>query len=540
MLFPTRFRLLAIPFVLYTGAAAVGRPELNESTTLSAMKRASAFMVDKVAVHGGYVWSYLPDLSRRWGEIEARPRMVWVQSPGTIQMGHVFLDAYHATGDEFYYDAAAQAAGALMAGQLPCGGWNYLIDFAGEQDLKDWYATVGRHAWRLEEFQHYYGNATFDDSSSSDACRYLLRFYLEKRDATAKAALDRAIDFVLRAQYPNGGWPQRFPRTDEFHHDGLPDYTGYITFNDDVTGGNVDLLIECYQALGDTRLLDPIRRGMDVFLATQGPASQPAWSLQHSTDLKPAGARTYEPPSYATHTTAANIRYLLKFYRLTGDPKYLARIPEALAWLDAVRLPPEVSAPRGATHPTFVEIGTNRPLYIHRQGSNAENGRYYADHDWHNTIVHYSSFRYIDVAGLRAEFEATKALAPDVATKDSPLRHPLRATPFPQIFTHFDAVPPWASAGNGADANGSLTQRAARVVAALDDQGRWITNLRMTSHPFPAGPRTTPDRADYSRTEVGDHSDTSPYPADHPLPGISTAVFVRNMDTLIAYLGAKR
>jgi len=35
------------------------------------MRRATEFMVSRVAVHGGYVWSYLPDMSRRWGEIEA-------------------------------------------------------------------------------------------------------------------------------------------------------------------------------------------------------------------------------------------------------------------------------------------------------------------------------------------------------------------------------------------------------------------------------------------------------------------------------------
>src|SRR3954468_18489008 len=79
------------------------------------MKRATRFMVEKVANNGGYVWSYLPDLSRRWGEMEATPTMIWVQPPGTGTMGHLFLDAYHATGDEYYYQAAQKAAAALIA-----------------------------------------------------------------------------------------------------------------------------------------------------------------------------------------------------------------------------------------------------------------------------------------------------------------------------------------------------------------------------------------------------------------------------------------
>src|SRR5687767_10771321 len=86
---------------------------------LDTMKRATNFMVDKVAYKGGYVWNYLPDFSRRWGEMEARDTMIWLQPPGTSSMGHVFLDAYHATGDEYYYKAAEQVASAIIWGQHP-------------------------------------------------------------------------------------------------------------------------------------------------------------------------------------------------------------------------------------------------------------------------------------------------------------------------------------------------------------------------------------------------------------------------------------
>ena len=80
------------------------------------MKRATAFMREKVAHRGGYVWNYLPDRSRRWGEMEARASMIWIQPPGTPSMGHLFLDAFHATGDDYYYEAAEEVAGALICG----------------------------------------------------------------------------------------------------------------------------------------------------------------------------------------------------------------------------------------------------------------------------------------------------------------------------------------------------------------------------------------------------------------------------------------
>ena len=144
--------------------------------------------------------------------MEARPTMIWIQPPGTPSMGHLYLDAYHATGDEYYYRAAEQVAAALTAAQHPSGGWNYIADFAGEKSLREWYDTIGRNAWRLEEFQHYYGNATFDDAGTAESAKFFLRLYVEKKDPKHKAPLDKAIAFVLDSQYPIGLWPQRFPR----------------------------------------------------------------------------------------------------------------------------------------------------------------------------------------------------------------------------------------------------------------------------------------------------------------------------------------
>ena len=90
--------------------------------------------------------------------------------------------------------------------------------------------------------------------------------YLEKRDPTYRPALDKAIKFVLDSQYPMGGWPQRYPAKPDF----IPDYTSFITFNDDVAGENIDFLLQCYQTLGDNRLIDPILRGMQAFRRPAG------------------------------------------------------------------------------------------------------------------------------------------------------------------------------------------------------------------------------------------------------------------------------
>ena len=495
----------------------------DRDAVLDTMKRATVFMVEEVSHRGGYLWNYLPDFSRRWGEMEAYETMIWLQPPGTSSMGHVFLDAYHATGDEYYYDAAERVASALVWGQHPSGGWNYMVDFGGDRSLKQWYATIGRNAWRLEEFQHYYGNATFDDQTTTDAARFLLRLYVEKLDPRYKASLDKAIEFVLESQYPIGGWPQRYPLSEEFARPGHPDYTSYLTFNDEVAAENIGFLVLCYRVLGDERLLDAITRGMNSFLVTQQGAEQPGWALQYTLDLKPAAARTYEPLALATHTTASNISHLVSFYRLTGETKFLARLPEAIDWLEKVALPSPTD--RGQTHPTFVELGTDRPLYVHRRGSNAVNGEYYADYDSRKTLGHYSAFRRIDTASLREQYEEARATPAEV-TGTSPLLPGEGAAALPRFFMSVDE----------SEGAGDLDARATEAIRKLNSSGWWPAPLPQTSYPYRGAGPEEPVRGNFSGTDVGDTSDTSPFAAAEPDMGISTAEYLRNMSVLIRWI----
>lgn len=516
--------LAVVAFAGTSHAAAADIPE--RKAILDTMKRATTFMVEEVSHRGGYLWNYLPDLSRRWGEMEAYETMIWLQPPGTSSMGHIFLDAYHATGEEYYYEAAEKVASALIWGQHPSGGWNYLVDFGGDRSLKQWYATIGRNAWRLEEFQHYYGNATFDDQTTTDAAKFLLRLYVEKLDPRYKSALDQAIQFVLDSQYPIGGWPQRYPLSEEFSKPGHPDYTSYLTFNDEVAAENIDFLILCYRVLGDERLLDAITRGMNFFLVTQQGPEQPGWALQYTLDLKPAAARTYEPLSLATHTTASNIEHLISFYRLTGETKFLARLPEAIDWLEKVAL----SRPddRGRTHPTFLEIGTDRPLFVHRRGSNVVNGEYYTDYDSRNTLGHYSAFRRVDIAALREHYETARSTSPKTIAETSPLLPGKGAAELPRFFAQVHA---------SVEAD-DLDALANDAVRSINRSGYWPAPLPQTSHPYRGHGPAEPARGDFSGTHVGDETDTSPFTPSEPVMGISTAEYLRNMNVLIRWLAA--
>jgi len=540
----TRRRLLATTTATFAAAAAMAPLHAlaqgvvpAKDQVLATMKKATTFMAEKAAYEGGYVWSYLPDFSRRFGEMEAFPTMIWVQPPGTATMGHLFLDAYHATGDVYYYEAAKRAAQALIKIQHPAGGWNYMGDLAGEASLKKWYDTIGKNGWRLEEFQHYYGNATFDDEGTAESAQFLLRVYLEKKDKAFKPALDKAIKFVLDSQYPVGGWPQRFPLSGGFTNHGHADYTGYITFNDSVADENIKFLIMVWQTLGEKRVLEPIRRAMDCFLAAQQPMPQPGWGLQHTVaDLKPAGARTYEPEAFASHTTAGNLENLMDFYELTGDPKYLARIPECIDWLASLKLDDKI-APGKPRYPTFIEIGTNAPLYVHRRGSNVFNGEYFVDKHWENTIVHYSSFRAVPIDKLRKRYETLKATPPEVASKASPLKG--GAKPLPRYFTTGDISVSDLNVGTLKAAEGKTTpEDAAKLMAGLNAEGWWPTEMKAVSNPYIGDGSMTVTPGEFSATRVGDPTDTSPYLADVPKVGISTGAYIENMAALIRYVTA--
>lgn len=506
------------------------------AAVMATMKRATRFMVEEVSYRGGYLWSYLPDFSRQWGELEARSTMIWMQPPGTATMGHVFLDAYHATDDEYYYRAAEQVAGAIIWAQHPSGGWNYVADFGGEASLRNWYYTIGKNAWRLEEFHHYYGNATFDDGGTAEAAKFLLRLYIEKLDPKYRPALDKAIDFVLDSQYPIGGWPQRYPLRYDYPREDQPDYTSFITFNDDVARENIDFLLMCYQVLGEQRVREPIIRAMNALLVTQLGQPQPGWALQYDLELQPAGARSYEPRSLSPAATAENIKQLIRFYRMTGESKFLARIPEALEWLHKIQLPADEIKKDGRTHPTFVEVGTGKTLYTHRRGSNVVNGEYYVDYSPGNELQHYRSTRHLDLESLHRLYNEVKKLSSTEVVSGSPLKS-TGAINLPEYFTLGQInVSDLNTRALTSDGAGDLAAEVRRIQANLNAQGFWPTPLRYLTNPYIGPGPEKPVTGNFGDTMVGDQWDTSPYPVDNPPMGISTGAYVKNMSTLIEFL----
>lgn len=500
--------------------------------TLQAMKRATQYMMEVASYEGGFVWNYLPDYSRQWGELEATRTMVWVQSPSTPDMGQLLLDAYHATGNEYYYESACRVVRCLMRGQLECGGWNYMFNLAPEDSTRQWYATVGRQAWRLEEFQHYYGNSTFDDEATIHCAELLLRIYLEKHEKDFLPALRKVINMIVESQYPCGGWPQRYPLMYDHPFRGKADYSSFVTINDNVTPENIRFLLQCYTSLGMSELREPILRGMHCLRDLQQPLPLAGWADQYTPDdLKPAHARSYEPRSVNTGTTSSMIRTMVEYYKMTGDKSFLKGIPDAITFLENQELPRELASKVRRTPmeddeilvPRFINPDNGRPMYVHRRGSNVRNGEYYTDENTESTIAHYSSFHVVSPTRMRQMLADAQQLVQKDLERNSPLNE-ANTIDLPRFHYH-----PMGTF------RGFQAPSADQIVSSLNEEGYWPSTLSQVSHPYQSIPQnmgTNSDDTTYGQTMVGDEYDTSPW-TNNEVVGISTRTYIRNMTILM-------
>jgi hypothetical protein len=199
-------------------------------------------------------------------------------------------------------------------------------------------------------------------------------------------------------------------------------------------------------------------------------------------------------------------------------------VPEALDWLDKVKLAkPDAS---GRTHPTYIELGTNKPIYVHRRGSNVFNGEYFFDYNPARPIGHYGHTRKIVVSGMLKRYEQLLKADVKALAKKSPLTPGPGAAELPRYFADRYASPVGKDVGTQAQA----------TIEALNETGYWPAPLPQTSHPYSHdGSKSEVAPGDFGTTHVGDETDTSPY-NDGKTPAISTAEYLKNMNVLIQYL----
>lgn len=316
----------------------------------AALEKCTQYLVDEVAYNGGYVGTYLEDLSDQWGEGHCLRHQSWLQPPGSPSTGQEFLRAWRATGKQLYLDAAVTNARSLVWGQLECGGWVYVVDYTREGEERNYYRrNAGSNDQKLKSGAN---RGTYDDDTSQASLRMLMATdeALEGQDASIHEAAMAGLEWVLKSQYPHGGFPQWYPLS-------TTGYSRHSTYNDGNMYYTMYLLMAAYEQYGDERYRQTLLKLGDFFINSQLPEPQPIWAQQYDEDMRPAWARMFEPASVTGGETSGVMTALIEMAVYTKDPKYLAPIPPALAWYQRSQLP-------NGRWARFYELKTNKPLYF--------------------------------------------------------------------------------------------------------------------------------------------------------------------------------
>ncbi len=291
----------------------------------------------------------------------------------------VWKDALKQSNAWYGGKEAARIADNVLLYQHDNGGWIKNTDMAAP-------LSPSEHA-RLEKEKANITETTIDNHSTYTQIAYLARVNLAHANPAYQAAVVKGLDYLLAAQYANGGWPQFFPLRKGY-------YT-HITFNDDAMIGVMKLLRDVGENDPAYRLLDAARkekarkavqRGIDCILKTQIVVNgkKTGWCQQHDEKtFAPAPARAFEPVSLTTNETVPMVEFLMDTYKPTDAEK--AAIEGAVAWLKTASVAnvryerkPAPDTPKGydmmivaapaapPIWPRMVEVGTNKPLFTGR------------------------------------------------------------------------------------------------------------------------------------------------------------------------------
>jgi PelA/Pel-15E family pectate lyase len=332
-----------------TLSATVPSPPGTMTMDRSTARLRFGAMLGVLLIAGGFVGS---DTQVRWGTAALRQKPEWYASP----------------------EARAMAENVIRW-QSAHGGWPKNTDLAARPPVPQGPAgTVGRD-----------GADTIDNGATTTPMRFLALMVQATRDTRYGAPFDHGVDYLLAAQYPNGGWPQYFPLR--------KGYYSHITYNDDAMVNVLRLLRDVAAGKPPYDFVDPARRaraasavtrGIDCILHTQikQNGKLTAWCAQHDeTTLEPAWGRNYEPPTLSGGESVGIVRFLMEIEQ--PSPEIVAAIDGAVAWFEdvaihGVRLEEFTGADgkrdkRVLTDPAarplwarFYERGTNRPVFTGR------------------------------------------------------------------------------------------------------------------------------------------------------------------------------
>ena len=275
---------------------------------------------------------------------------------------------------------AARIAENLLLYQRDIGGWDKNIDMAAP-------LTAEKRAELMREKSDPAAHSTIDNDATYTQMRFLARVFTISLQGRYAAAFRRGLEYLFKAQYANGGWPQFYPLRDG--------YWSHITYNDDAMTGVLNLLRDIATRQPDFAFLTDadratarhaIDKGIECILKTQVTQNGKltVWCAQHDEHtLAPAKARAYELPSLSGAESVGVVEFLMGVEQPSRE--IVRSIEGAVAWFRASKITgirverkPAPGTPRGwdstvvadAGAPPlwarFYELGTGRPIFSGR------------------------------------------------------------------------------------------------------------------------------------------------------------------------------
>lgn len=222
---------------------------------------------------------------------------------------------------------------------------------------------------------------TFDNGATIDELRALARAFRITGEIEYKRAFLKGYDHILEAQYSNGGWPQYFPLSKQYHR--------HITFNDGTMVRILELLKDT-AVNADFKFLDQTRRDATNKAITRGikcilkcqiivDGKPTVWCAQHDEiTLAPASARSYELASLSGAESAGILKFLMSIDH--PDPEAILAVKHGIAWFESNKIEGFLYR-KGSDEPClirdstaspiwarFYEIKTLRPMFCDRDG----------------------------------------------------------------------------------------------------------------------------------------------------------------------------
>lgn len=184
-------------------------------------------------------------------------------------------------------------------------------------------------------------DVTTDNKATTQEMLFLSKMYAQTPDERYKNAFLAGFDYLLKAQYENGGWPQFYPLKKGY-------YT-HITYNDDSMVSILNILKECidktdyYSIKPDEATLEKAKKafdkGIDCILKTQYKQNGvlTVWCAQHDeVTFLPAKARAYELPSLSGKESAKIVLLLMSIEK--PSPEIITAINSAVAWFEKTKI----------------------------------------------------------------------------------------------------------------------------------------------------------------------------------------------------------